>query len=294
MLEPLEQGATPQEDAVSDDNNGNGEDTSHNEEAEVIELDKAREASVDAAGSEKSPEEAGQELFEKGKTVISDIVQKMMERLQETAQKAGDPENPNSIARLLDEARARTESGKAVLDEASRKKVVNLAAERLKRRGETGAMDLKEVFGEHFQQVAKKYAEVDDDGKPVLNVDGEFISKHGADVIPALVSELAKAFMESITGDVADPSALKATDDDIEAAGEVPKPQAESMAPKVDVKFDLMGVVGALFMAASEAQKRAEADQAVAEAEAELVKKRGKSKKNGEKNGEDNGDEDEA
>src|SRR5690606_35588369 len=191
----------------------------------------------------------GQELFEKGKTVISDIVQKMMERLQETAQKAGDPENPNSIARLLDEARARTESGKAVLDEASRKKVVNLAAERLKRRGETGAMDLKEVFGEHFQQVAKKYAEVDDDGKPVLNVDGEFISKHGADVIPALVSELAKAFMESITGDVADPSALKATDDDIEAAGEVPKPQAESMAPKVDVKFDLMGVVGALFMA---------------------------------------------
>ncbi|MCL2326812.1 MAG: hypothetical protein FWC40_10015 [Proteobacteria bacterium] len=85
--------------------------------------------------------------------------------------------------------------------------VINLAVERLKRRGVEKQINIKDVVSKEFQSFADtKLNEgdytVDEDGKRVITVDGKFVKEHAAEILPSLIGGVAQSLFGALFGDI--------------------------------------------------------------------------------------------
>jgi len=152
--------------------------------------------------------------------------------------------------------------------------VINLAVERLKRRGVEKQIDLKEVVSKEFQTFAdNKLTEsdytVDEEGKRVVTVDGKFVKEHAAEILPTLLGGVAQSLFGALFGDIlatqaatmsdaskdaeakaadaAEVSGADAGSEEVGEAAEVHEDGADiedEAKPKYRVKFDFAKLVG--------------------------------------------------
>ena len=248
--------------------------------ADVIDLDKAREKkSEEDAPKQVTLDEAVSALKETFaelkaqfipiKKTFTDMVDaaksgadSAKEKLGlEEGKKAEDGESkaeeaPKRKDVVGDTEKALTPDAEAVKETSE---VINLALERLKRRGIEKKINLKDVLEKQFTKFADKNLKegeytVDEEGKRVVKVDAKFLQDHGNEAIPEVLGGVARSFVNTLFGDIL---GLKSSDqdeadDEDSTAGEnkaddeevKAEDDAKSEEAKYRVQFDFAKLIG--------------------------------------------------
>ncbi len=212
--------------------------TKDNKDAEVIDLEAAREkkeaekdAKVDASADDAQKGETQSislnEAISTIKTAFTEVkssleplaatLKEMTAAAQQGAEQAkarvDAEEQGKSFAEMSDTERVKQRIKDAANGVSDAKKtasqvgeIVNLSLERLKRQGVEKKIDLKSVVQNEFESYADKNLkdgdyETDENGKKVVTVNAKFLQEH-SEVIPNIIGGVANSFVRTLFGDV--------------------------------------------------------------------------------------------
>jgi len=248
--------------AVSDDQEKNGlegqQEPNHGAEGRVESVDGSEVLHKESgdAGVGATPGASPAETDRAPATVaelVSGFVGKVQEQIAATNIQANAKE---TISRLLGSGRADEASAEGVEESAN---VINLALERLKRRGMSRSIDLKDVLKRQFdafvtERMPAEGAE-DAETQRVVTVDGEFLAQHGRELIPSLVGGVVQALFGDLASDAMSPGESTATPEGTPAAEQSEEGDAARAIagdpPGLQVRFDFADMFSAFFRHAS-------------------------------------------
>lgn len=242
--------------------------------AEVISLDSARgrrgaEETAAQTQQEQQAATSADEAPRPPRTLLGALMRQVADRLAAEVQS---PE-PSAVIQLLDhDAEQPAPEGQEEAEGAE--PPVDLTMERLRRKGPTpSAVDLAAAAREVFDRFLDEHQTIAASAQPgegegtesaasrQVTIDGEFVRKHGATVVPALLNGLAETLAANLAGLATAPSALKPQKSEAEPAPSGAKPDLHAIdpadappPPRTEIKFDLLGVLAALIQPPPAAQ----------------------------------------
>ena len=181
---------------------------------------------VNVASKNVSPEQGNRVTS----PTLTEFLSSVVERVQDLAQ-TGVKLSTQTVSKKVSKIKGELEEGGESQDPTAAE-VVNLAIERLKRRGIQGNLDLKELLKTHFsrfvhEKVKEGESATTEDGEPKsVTIDGDFVLRYGQEIIPSLLGGVAQSIFSNMTG--------------------VEEENEEPPTPDIQVKFDFSSVIGKL------------------------------------------------
>lgn len=200
-------------------------------------------------------------------TVLGAILSSAMERLQTTLQPGeGNAQSTQNVqlwlSRVLEsmsESRKRREAEKALptteaealtgaADDEAKSNVIDLAQVRDARRGAGPSVDVKAVVEHAVSGFVRERLAQEQGAEAVpdeVTIDGEFVARHGADLLRVVMSSVGQAWLGALTGAL--PESVAEAVKDRDAAPPAQESKAEEDAPsRPAVHYDVLNIVAGL------------------------------------------------
>ncbi|MFA5623541.1 MAG: hypothetical protein WC966_00595 [Bradymonadales bacterium] len=216
-LQELTDDGEKKDDSTTINSETSEDEKEQTESANELSSNESEESEVQDTGAEKV--ESLSEIFQEFKKQISPIASNVKSILEAANQRLvdkeavktaedADVEDSSNVENVEDDAASKDD-----VNGGEQAEVINLALERLKRRGIQRNIDIKAILSEHFEHyVDKKIDEeelsTDEDGKKLVKIDSKFMQNHGKELVPYLIGGIAQGIFGNIFGDELFPNEL--------------------------------------------------------------------------------------
>lgn len=189
-----------------DDNKGKGIDLKDSDEQ------KSQTAQEDEVTAEQAEDTAAAKIetlgqifedFKKQLTPVAKNFKEILEKANSTLVATSAEKGQDNEAEANQEPAAQSQESSAAPGEGA--EVINLALERLKRRGIQRNIDIKSILSQQFDDYVDKKLNpdeiaTDEEGKKRVNVDSKFLQNHGKELVPYLIGGIAQGIFGNIFG----------------------------------------------------------------------------------------------